>query len=491
MPPAFVLTTEAYRRWSACPDDGLIEELIDEGLRSLEQRTGRTLGSPGGLVVSVRSGAPVSMPGMMDTVLNAGLGRVTAETDAFLCEARVRFLRQYAELVLGLDANVVDAMVAEHAGQGVDPAMLTALESALEAAATVAGKPWPGTPRQELAGAARAVFGSWQSPRAKLYRRMRKIDDALGTSVTIQQMVFGNRDRDSGSGVAFSRDPTSGNPGLTGEFLFLGQGEEVVAGKETGAGLAGWKSAQPQQFAKLEALGQTLEDTTGKVHEIEFTVESGAFFVLQCRPALLTARGAARVAVEMVDEGRLSRQAALDYAVVHGFDPQGDAVGLAVDSAAQALVQGLPVGGGVARGRLAMNPAAAEQFMQAGDPVVFATVETSPTLLSVMQRCTALVTMRGGATSHAAVVARQLGTPCVVGIGATIEADTLQIGKGLRQGDWVTVDGDSGRIYRGDAAVSVSRLSGPELQLRQWAADFQSTGDINDANPRWPQEHYS
>ena len=308
VPPAFVLTTEAYRQWAATPDAGFVRALIDEGITGLEAVSGRKLGA--GLIVSVRSGAPVSMPGMMDTVLNAGIGVPAADAEPFIHEARLRFLRQYCELVLGIDPGGADT------------------ENDFRA---LAGDRFPETPRDELVGAAEAVFASWQSSRARLYRRMRKIDDNLGTSVTIQQMVFGNRGANSGSGVAFTRDPTSGAHGLTGEYIQRGQGEEIVAGKETGAGLDGWRAAQPERFAELRALGERLEADTHKVHEIEFTVEEGRLFVLQCRPALLTAKGAARVAVEMVREGRLDRAEAVAYAMTQGFDPDADpnAMGIA------------------------------------------------------------------------------------------------------------------------------------------------------------------
>ena len=231
VPPAFVLTTEAWRRWAANPDRSLVAALVDEGIAGLEARAGRTLGD--GLIVSVRSGAPVSMPGMMDTVLNAGIGTPQPEAEDFIREARLRFLRQYCELVLGIEPG--DARTEDDFR-------------------TLAGNRWPSTPRDELVGAAEAVFASWQSSRAKLYRRMRKIDDALGTAVTIQQMVFGNRDEQSGSGVAFTRDPTSGTHGLTGEYIAGGQGEEIVAGKETGAGLDGYVVAQA--FQLLHGLGR-------------------------------------------------------------------------------------------------------------------------------------------------------------------------------------------------------------------------------------------
>lgn len=471
VPAAFVLTTEAYRLWASGGDDSLLQSMIAEGMRGLEARTGRRFSDgANGLVVAVRSGAPVSMPGMMDTVLNAGLGSLGAPAEHFIIDARLRFLWQYAELVLGLDEASLEAIRAENAVV-TDVESLARLEHHFEAAAAALGKIWPVTAMSEVVGAAHAVFKSWQSSRARLYRRMRKIDDTLGTTVTIQQMVFGNRDSRSGSGVAFTRSPADGAPGLHGEFLVGGQGEEVVAGRVAGTGLECWRDIQPALFEQLEALGHRLEAASRKVHEIEFTVEQGACFVLQCRPALLTARAAARVAVEMHQEGLLQRGEAVAVAASHGFDPAADPTGLVVPAGAAVAARGIPVGGGVAVGRVALTLAGAERLVRAGEPVVFVALETSPGLLSVMQRSAALVSMRGGATSHAAVVARELGTPCVVGLGCRLADDEVGTSPPLHEGDWVTVDGDSGAIHAGDVTVRASRLTSWEIRLRDWAAE--------------------
>jgi pyruvate, orthophosphate dikinase len=468
VPPAFVLTTEAYRDWAANPSDDLLNELLGQGVKGLEARTGRRLaGGNGGLIVSVRSGAQISMPGMMDTVLNVGFGPLAAGAEQFIYDARTRFLWQFAELVLGLDAAWLEAL--RRGLQTPDATSTAALEASMVAEARQRGQYWPASPFEELEGAARAVFASWESGRAKLYRRLRKIDDSVGTTVTVQQMVFGNRDAESGSGVAFTRDPTTGADGLTGEFLFGGQGEEIVSGRETAAGLQDWHRRQPRQFQQLESLGKRLEQATKRVHEIEFTVERGAFYLLQCRPALLTARAAARVAVNMCVEGRLSRSEAVAYARSHGFDPTTNGRGLSVVPGIQPVASGLPVGGGVAIGRVAFGSAKIQEIERAGDPAVLVTFETSPKSLPLMQRCAALVTMRGGATSHAAVVARELGTTCVVGVGGDIDGDAAGLGAQIREGDWITVDGDTGAVYPGNAAIVAETMSAEERQLRDWA----------------------
>jgi pyruvate,orthophosphate dikinase len=467
VPPAFVLTTEAFRLWSEANDENLLGKLIAEGLSQLEAKTGGQLGAKQDpLIVSVRSGAPESMPGMMDTVLNVGIGSLDEEKNDFLLNARRRFLWQFAELVIGIEAPRLQALREEFEVVGnID---IASLESRLAEEAQIVNKSWPDSPLQELVMASNAVFNSWQSSRAKLYRRMRKIDDAIGSTVTIQQMVFGNRDQNSGSGVAFSRNPANGEPGINGEFLVGAQGEEIVAGKQTAESLDIWAKTETDRFAELEELARKLEQSTSKVQEIEFTVEAGNLYVLQCRPALLTARAAARAAVEMYEEGLLDQVQMLEYARSHGFDPETEPRALAVRDGACALMTGLPVGGGVAVGCAAFTIEDADKLIRAGESVVFVTEETSPELLPIMQKAKALVTMRGGASSHAAVVARQLGTPCVVGVGEQINDKRIEIGTAdLSTGDVITVDGDSGHIYPADVSELVEVLTPYEVKLRK------------------------
>jgi pyruvate, orthophosphate dikinase len=468
VPPAFVVTTEGHRRWANGSNDAVLTEALAEGISGLARRSRRPFtGGGNGLLVSVRSGAPVSMPGMMDTLLNVGIARLSADAPQFLCEARARFLWQYADLVAGFDHQWLQNLRAQYPAADVDT--VNAIETALCAEAERSGRMWPQSNSEELLTSARAVFSSWHSPRAQLYRRMRGINDSIGTTVTVQQMIFGNRDLRSGSGVAFTRNPTSGERGLHGEFKFGAQGEEIVAGRETGEGLSRWKTDQPECWNELCDLGRRLEAAQRRVYELEFTVEQGKLYVLQCRPALLTARAGARVAVEMVAEGSMTRDESLSYAQSQGFDPKADPSALVVRAGATLLGRGIPVGGGVATGRVAFDKAGADELMKSNQPVVFIATETSPGLLPLMQRSAALVTMRGGATSHAAVVARELDKPCVVGVGAAIENSVIRIGPGVASGEWITVDGDSGEIYAGDAALREARLSEFEKLLREWA----------------------
>lgn len=464
VPPAFNLTTEAYRRWSEGEDADFVRDLISEGLTAL--RPGHdSQDKP--LIVSVRSGAPMSMPGMMDTVLNAGFGEAGADWPQFHYEARSAYLDQFVELVLEIEDPAQNARVA----RATSLPDVQAREAHVRSLCEKLGKPWPSNPVDEVAQAAVAVFRSWNSSRAKLYRKMRGIDDALGTTVTVQQMIFGNHDANSGSGVAFTRNPTTGQAGLNGEFLWAGQGEDVVGGKETASDLATWQGRCPALFAEVADIGRALEAASGKVQELEFTVEDGVAYLLQCRPAKLTRIAAVVAATDMVDEGLLDPAAAVSYAQSHGVKPSALGLNrLRVPSGTRALGQGLGVGGGVAQGRLALSLETAREMVGRNEPVIFASIETSPKLLSVMQRSAGLLTMRGGASSHAAVVARELHVPCVVGLNGIIENGAMRLdGSPVAEGEWITVDGDSGRIFPGQAGESYADLSPAEARIAEWA----------------------
>jgi pyruvate, orthophosphate dikinase len=466
VPPAFVLTTEAFRAWAAGGDETLLEDAIWEGVRDLERRTGLAFGSARDpLIVSVRSGAPVSMPGMMETILNVGVPADPEGASAnFQRRLRLAFLWQFAELVAGVDEPGLAAVRAELADEP-DPAALTA---ALADAAERGGFAWPRTPAEELVAAVEAVLRSWHSDRARLYRRMRGIDDDLGTAVTVQEMAFGNRDARSGSGVVFSRDPRTGERGLVGEYVRGGQGEEIVSGRKTPDPIAALQADLPRQYEELERLADALEADAGAVQEIEFTVDGGTLFLLQARAAKLTAEAAARAAVELFEDGRLEQAAALGYAERHGFSID-ERDGRCVESGAEPAGTGIAVGGGVVVGRVALTAEDIERW--AAEGAVFVAEETSPEHLWAMQRCIAVVTMRGGATSHAAVVARELGRPCVVGVGGKLSGLDVEMDETVRAGELVTVDGGSGTIYRDDVAGGVEASDAFHARiLRRWAA---------------------
>ncbi|MGB7411098.1 MAG: PEP/pyruvate-binding domain-containing protein [Sphingopyxis granuli] len=467
VPEAAVLTTEAYHSWEQGGDTAIVRNWVRQAIALLEAATGRSFGErAGGLIVSVRSGAPVSMPGMMDTVLNVGID-LDAGAPRHILNSRYRFAAQFAETVLELSEDDVRQLEADLPFDGT-AASVDMFEKALRTRVSNKGGEWPAGIEEELVAAVEAVFRSWNSSRARLYRKMRRIDDSLGTAVTIQRMVFGNCDASSGSGVAFTRNPSNGASGLMGEFMAGGQGEEVVSGRETAQPLEDWRLASPTAFEELAALGQELERRSGEVHEIEFTMEKGRLYILQCRPALLTAAAAAAVAVSMADEGLLTREQAVAYATRHGFESGAAAQRFSIRDGAVPAGRGLAVGGGVVSGRLALSETRAAEFTQAGEAVIFATRETSPRLLPIMSRSAGLLTMHGGATSHAAVVAREMGIPAIVGAGGYIDGDLLALRLELREGEIITLDADQGAVYSGDVRNSEGNAPQSTRILAAW-----------------------
>lgn len=438
VPPAVALTTRSCAAFYAAGGE-LTDELwaeVRSGIGFLEAETGRRFGgAERPLLISVRSGAPVSMPGMMDTVLNLGLDDLTAsalvaETGdaAYVADTRERFVRQYRETVLGVGAE--------------------------DAAGVVPTDPWA-----QLRGAVAAVFGSWQSARARAYRERFGIDGALGTAVTLQAMVFGNLDDLSGTGVLFSRNPNTGEPEPFGEWLPRGQGEDVVSGRITPLPLSALAAAQPQVHAELLAATRTLEVAGADVQDIEFTVESGRLWLLQTRAAKRTAAAAVRIAVDLVDEGVLTpaeavaRVSAEQLQAVVGA-ASGAGVGTPIASGESACT-------GLAFGVAVADPDEAEERAESGEDVILVRTTTSPDDLHGMLAANGIVTEYGGATSHAAVVSREIARPCVVGCGAgTVDALV---------GREITVDGATGQVWEGRIA-SVAAAANPHLaRLLAWA----------------------
>ncbi|TYL55878.1 pyruvate, phosphate dikinase [Nocardioides sp. BGMRC 2183] len=431
VPPAVALTTGNCAAFYAAGET-ITDPMwarIREGVAHLEDETGRRFGSvERPLLVSVRSGAAISMPGMMDTVLNLGLTEATAAalTDetgdaGYVADTRDRFVRQYRETVLG---------VAE------------------DAEVSVPDDAW-----DQLRGAVAAVFGSWQSARAQTYRRSRGIAGDLGTAVTIQAMVFGNLDDDSGTGVLFSRDPNTGTPEPFGEWLPRGQGEDVVSGRVTPLQLVTLAERMPDVHAELLDVTNTLERVGGDVQDIEFTVEAGRLWLLQSRPAKRSAAAAVRIAVDMMDEGLLSPADAL--ARVSAEQVRTVAAGGAGESDDAVVASGVPACPGLATGVAVTDPDEAEERADAGEEVVLVRATTSPDDLHGMLAAVAIVTELGGATSHAAVVSREIGRPCVVGCGdGVLEA---------LAGREITVDGASGRVWPGRVAATTGAAPDPYL----------------------------
>lgn len=461
VPPAFVITTEACRAYLDAGQlpPGLMTE-IGEGIAWLERQTGRRFGGDRApLLVSVRSGAAVSMPGMMDTVLNLGINaRSAAALAAESADARFardtfrRFHEMYADIVLGIKAPLFSP-----------DDDIAAMAAAL---ASQAGDRFPDDPMTQLEQAVTAVFNSWNSRRARRYRSHHAIPDELGTAVTVQAMVFGNLDDRSGTGVLFTRNPLTGEPGPYGEYLPAAQGEDVVSGKVTPGTLDDMKRLAPGAHEQLIAAADSLEQQHRDVQDIEFTVQRGELYLLQSRTAKRAPAAAVRIVVDMHREGIISIDEALGRVtpsqVRSVLSPR-----LQADQAGDAstLYRGLGVSHGIGIGMIATDADTAERLADAGRDVVLATGTTSPDDVHGMLVCRAVITESGGSTSHAAVVGRALGLPCVVGCGP----DTVT----TLEGQTVTVDGEHGLVYAGALAVEIPSETRDERlrELLQWATE--------------------
>lgn len=460
VPPAFVITTAACRAYLAAGDMPAELELeIDAGVAWLEARTGRAFGrGPRSLLVSVRSGAPVSMPGMMDTVLNLGINDETEAALAAECgdaafarNTHKRFLDLYAHIVLRAEAPALE--------NAETPAQWRA------AIVAVCGSAPPSNPREQLRAAVRAVFDSWNSRRARRYRQHHGISDTLGTAVTIQAMVFGNIDDNSGTGVLFSRNPTTGARAPYGEYLPRAQGEDVVSGKFTPKPIGVLGERAPEALAALLEAAQKLELAARDVQDIEFTVERGKLYLLQSRAAKLAPHAAAPIAVDLAREGLIDENTA-----VLRVTPEQARVVLSPRitqtalHSASVLASGEGASPGVATGAVVTDSDEAEQRAKQSEAVILVRPTTSPEDLHGMIAARAIVTETGGATSHAAVVGRALGLPSVVGCG--VGALSALAGR------VVTVDGCSGRIYDGALAMESpeEREHAAFAHLAEWAA---------------------
>ena len=456
VPPAGVITTDACRTYletGSVPAELGAE--LDAAIAWLESATGRQFGGDKPLLVSVRSGAAVSMPGMMDTVLNLGINATTeaalaaeAASETFARDTHRRFLELYANIVL--KATLVENTCGDPAG--------------LRAEIASQGEAVPDDPRAQLLAAINAVFDSWNSRRARRYRQHHGIADSLGTAVTVQAMVFGNLDARSGTGVLFSRNPLTGERLPYGEYLHRAQGEDVVSGKFTPEPLSALAASAPEVHAQLMKAAATLEQENADVQDIEFTVQHGELYLLQTRSAKRAPEAAVRFAVDMVDEGRIDKQTALSRVQAEQIrsllKPR---LAEGATEGATVLAQGEPACQGVGSGVVVGDSDSAEQHAQAGVAVVLARATTSPEDVHGMIAAHAVITEQGGATSHAAVVSRALGVPCIVGCGA----GTLV----TLAGQMVTVDANSGHIYAGLLpVVTPDESDDPRLaKLTAWA----------------------
>ncbi len=477
VPPAFVITTDACRAYmqSGWPEG--LEHRVHDAMVELGNRTGRRFGDPDRpLLVALRSGAPISMPGMMDTVLNVGvnpdvrdgMARETGRPD-FAAQTWLRFCRMYAETVLEMDKAHIDAA----AGAPRDADGYNASADRLRHAAEAFGG-IPLEPEAQVRGAIEAVLRSWNSPRARLFRETEQIADDLGTAVVVQAMVFGNLDEHSGTGVIFTRDPTNGHNEPYGDYLARAQGEDVVAGTHEVDGLDALHGDLPGVYDELMGVCDRLEQHYRDMCDVEFTVAAGRLYILQTRVGRRSPEAAVRIAAQMAEDPGfpLTRAEAIervDHATLEGI------AGLsAVRPDAEPIAAGIAASPGVGYGVLSTDPDEAADLARAGTHVVLVRAETSPSDVHGMVGAAGLVTSLGGAVSHAAVVARSWGIPAVTGVRA-IEVD----GAGIRVGDrfissgtMITVDGGGGRIFEGDQLADHDH-DVPELDLmRQWALDL-------------------
>ena len=488
VPPGFVISTSVcmeYLAAGAMPP-GLDAE-IREHLARLEAVTGRTFGGTSPLLVSVRSGAAISMPGMMDTILNLGLNDQTVEALAreagdrrFAFDSYRRFVQMYGDVVLGVPARHFEELLdARKALAGAR------LDTELDADALVelvgdfkalvresAGVDFPTDPREQLAGAIAAVFRSWNTDRAIHYRRINRIPDDMGTAVNVVAMVYGNMGDDSGTGVAFTRDPNTGERRFFGEFLVNAQGEDVVAGIRDPLSIEEMASALPGAYAELLEVAQKLERHYRDMQDLEFTVERGRLYLLQTRTGKRAAAAAVKIAVDMVDESLIDRQTAilrvdpkqLDQLLHPCVDPDADAT---------VLARGLPASPGAAAGAVVFDPDEAAARARDGEAVILVRTETSPDDFHGMVAARAIVTARGGMTSHAAVVARGMGKCCVVGahdiaVDLTNEVFSTETRR-IAKGDWITVDGTTGRVLEGRVRTVAPELTDDFHRLMSWA----------------------
>ncbi|HEY0560059.1 MAG TPA: pyruvate, phosphate dikinase [Frankiaceae bacterium] len=491
VPPGFTITTEACQAFLASGEDpaGLAEQ-VDTHLAALEKTMGKTLGDPADpLLVSVRSGAKFSMPGMMDTVLNigltdasvAGLAAVSG-SERFAWDSYRRLIAMFGKTVLGVE-GFDEALDQAKAAKGVesdtelDADDLRALVDRSKALVTeVTGRPFPQDPREQLDLAVRAVFGSWTGERARLYRRQERIPDDLGTAVNIVAMVFGNLGDDSGTGVAFTRDPGSGAQGVYGDYLQNAQGEDVVAGIRNTLALTELERIDAASYAQLLAIMATLEAHYRDLCDIEFTIERGTLWMLQTRVGKRTPGAAFRIATQLVDEGVIDLDEALDRVtgeqLAQLMFPRFDTT-----AGTEPLATGMNASPGAAVGVVVFDSPTAVQRTAAGEDVILVRRETNPDDLSGMIAAKGVLTSRGGKTSHAAVVARGMGKTCVCGAEA-LEVDaaerTITVGDVVvREGDVLSVDGTSGKVYRGEVPVVPS----PVVEYFEGTLDPETADD--------------
>ena len=513
VPAGFTISTEvcsAYYENDGKYEDA-VKDQVAEGVEHIEEIMGAKFGDADNpLLLSVRSGAPASMPGMMDTVLNLGLNETTIQgiikesnNERFGWDSYRRFVQMYGDVVMGMKPEskeeedpfeiIIDKMKED---RGVEndtdlnaddlKELVTQFKDEIK---KKTGQDFPTDPWEQLWGSVNAVFGSWNNQRALTYRKLNNIPAHWGTAVNVQAMVFGNMGDDCATGVAFTRDPATGEHEFYGEYLVNAQGEDVVAGIRTPQPVneatrsdASQKTLQeimPEPFAELEAIYKNLENHYTDMQDIEFTIQKGTLWMLQTRTGKRTAAAAVRIAVEMVGEGLIDKKTAvlrieaeqLDQLLHPTFDPKADK---------KVITSGLPASPGAATGRIVFHADEAEEWAEKGEDVLLVRIETSPEDIGGMNVAKGILTARGGMTSHAAVVARGMGTCCVAGCGALkidYKSKTMTVdGTVYKEGDWISLDGSKGEVIEGKVPTVQPELSGDFGKIMEWSDEFRTIG---------------
>jgi len=496
VPPGFTITTEMcryyYKNNKKLPDD--FEEELKKYLKKLEKVTGKKFGDPKNpLLVSVRSGAKFSMPGMMDTILNLGLNDESVKglaestgNERFAYDAYRRFIQMFGNVVMGIDKNEFEKILEnkkKEKGVQYDSDLdandlKEIVEKYKEIYKEKTGEDFPQDPMVQLKRAINAVFESWNNPRAITYRKLNKIPDDLGTAVNIVTMVFGNMGNDSGTGVGFTRNPSTGEKEFYGEYLTNAQGEDVVAGIRTPKPISELEKEMPEVYKQLKEITDRLEKHYRDLQDFEFTIERGKLYMLQTRTGKRTPLAAVKIAVDMVKEGLITKEEAImriepsqiDQLLHPIIDPKAKV---------EPIAKGLPASPGAASGKIVFTADKAEELGK-NEPVILVREETSPDDIHGMATAKGILTSRGGMTSHAAVVARGMGKPCVVGCGEIQideEKGIMRIkDKELKEGDWITIDGGTGNVIIGQVPTIEAGITGEFKTLMEWVDEFRKIG---------------
>ena len=496
VPQGFTITTEACTQYyeDGREINGEIRAQIDEYIGKMEEITGKKFGDKKNpLLVSVRSGARASMPGMMDTILNLGLNEEVVNAIAEMSgnprwawDCYRRFIQMYSDVVMEVGKKYFEELIDEmKEKRGVKQDVELTTEDLKELAAQFKaeykekiGEDFPDDPKEQLMGAIKAVFRSWDNPRANVYRRDNDIPYSWGTAVNVQSMAFGNMGDDCGTGVAFTRDPATGEKGLFGEFLTNAQGEDVVAGVRTPMKIAEMEQKFPEAFKQFTEVCQTLEKHYRDMQDMEFTVEHGKLYMLQTRNGKRTAQAALKIACDLVDEGMRTEEEAVAMIDPRNLDtllhPQFDAAAL---KAATPVGKGLGASPGAACGKIVFSAEDAENWAGRGEKVVLVRLETSPEDITGMKVSQGILTVRGGMTSHAAVVARGMGTCCVSGCGDIVMDEANKTftlgGKEFHEGDYLSIDGTTGKIYDGQIKTVDAKIAGEFGRVMAWADKYR------------------